>query len=287
MSFCSRAALAANEVAAGTGVSADAYVFLPVPKRLWGDSEINSSWASHAEVEAIRAGRKGRVVSRLYNPPRDAAPAETPILVHSASREPPALEPLLKAFAARWGVDRAPSPRLALCTQGTRDRCCAKWGFAVYNAALRLYEAGLSPFQPIESSHMGGDRFAATGIFFPSGSMYAHLDSVDLQALVTAEASGRLAPEWYRGRVFEPALTQVVRAGLARDGRLTTACDPLSLEVLTGGQLRVMADSQAFLVSVTEAEFDFYPDCSRMAQGRPSRTRRKVYVGSEPLMSGA
>src|SRR5690606_222714 len=143
--------------------------------------------------------------------------------------------PLLAAFAGRWSLDASGDPRLAICTHGTRDRCCAKFGFAAYQAARGLFEAGRSPFAPIECSDLGGDRFAATGVVSPSGSMYAHLDSMDLAALGAEEAAGRLDPTHYRGRVFEPPLAQVVRAGLARAGLVNDAAGPLAVTEAAGG----------------------------------------------------
>ncbi len=40
MKFCSREARAHGAILAGTAVRGDAYVFAPVPKRLWRASEL-------------------------------------------------------------------------------------------------------------------------------------------------------------------------------------------------------------------------------------------------------
>jgi hypothetical protein len=287
VNFCSRTDLASHGPAAGTGVYAKAYVFLPVAKRLWRHSELNSGWASPETLRAIRAARAEGVVTRLYNPPRDTA-AAAPALVYAAGEaaEPAALDGLLDVAAAGRPVDAAGAPRLAVCTHGTRDRCCAKWGFSVYKAARALFEAGASPFEPLECSHLGGDRFAATGIVFPSGSMYAHLDAADLQALLAGEAAGRLTAAHYRGRVFEPALTQVVRAGLARDGLIDEAAGPLVVTREDGAnEVRVSArgGTLELLVSVASVDVTFFGSCHKLAEGRPSRGRRTVYVGARPL----
>ena len=283
MSFCSRAALAAHAPAAGTGVRAEAYVFLPVPKRLWRENELNDGWASPDEIATIRTARARNVVTRLYNPPRNAETG--PILVYAASDpvRSETVEPLLAHFAGRWPVDATGKPRLAVCTHGTRDRCCAKFGFAVYGRARALYEAGTSPFEPIECSHLGGDRFAATGIVFPSGSMYAHLDATDLSALFAAESAGEIAPVHYRGRVFEGSLTQVVRAGLAREGLYNHATAPIVVAPAHDGDVRVSAGGAAYLVSLQVTETGFFPSCERMAAGRASKARQTVYAGARPL----
>lgn len=287
MSFCSRVALAAPDVIAGTGVRADVYVFLPVPKRYWADDILNAGWASRAEMAAITAARDGGVVARCYNPPGGAMSPS--VLVYAAPERPAptALATLLGAFAGRWPVEAEPGPTLAICTHGTRDRCCAKWGFAAYLAARRLHRDCLSEFEPLECSHLGGDRFAATGIFFPSGGMYAHLDSADLHALTAAESTGRLTPERYRGRVFDSQPAQIARAGLAREGLYDRAAEPLEVTLSPEGtELLVIAeDGRRFAVEFATREVTFYSDCEQLAGKQRSRGRRTVYAGGRELAS--
>ena len=278
MNFCSRAALETAQPIAGTGVRAQAYVLAPVPKRFWTRDEINAGWASEEEMSAIREAREGGVVTRLYNPTTEDAAA----LVYVGEWRPPQLQPLLGAFMSRWWIGERPSPRLAICTHGTRDRCCAKWGFAVYREALRLYENGKSVFEPLECSHLGGDRFAATGVFLPSGSMYAHMDALDLEALTAAEAAGSLLPEHYRGRVFDEELTQVVRAGLARDGIVSEAAGAIALLERRRDSVRVAIDGgeRVFSIRLGTAETRFFASCASMDRERRSRGQRITYEGA-------
>jgi len=279
VSFCSRLSQAAHEPFAGTGVQARAYVFLPVAKRHWRDRALNRLWASEAELAAIQAAQRAGVSTRLYNPNAEAAPA----LVHAADAAPDGLAPLLDVVRRRWRIDSTGSARLAICTHGTRDRCCAKFGFATYQAARRLYEAGLSPFAPIECSHLGGDRFAATGIFFPSGSMYAHMDAVDLERLCATEAAGRLEPTHYRGRVFEPPLVQVVRAGLARAGVSHDSAGPLTVSEDADSAVEAEVSGRRYRVKLRIAEVAFYGSCEAAGAAKRSRARRRVFEGVEAL----
>jgi hypothetical protein len=286
--FCSRVSQAEEGVFPGTAVRGQIYVLLPVDKRFWGNNELNTDWAAPAEIEAIRRARRAGVTTRLYNPAR--ATPDRQILAHAspaaspASREMAAV--MIEALSAKgWTTEPMAAPRLAICTQGTRDRCCAKWGFAVYRQALRLWREGDFPFEPLECSHLGGDRYAATGIVFPSGSMYGHLDRVDLRALGEAEAEGRIVPGHYRGRVFDSELTQVVREGLARDGHGVGATSPLQVlnPEAAPGHLTVAADGTLLRVSLNVVDSDFYGSCTAVAQARVSHTRRIVYAGAERL----
>ena len=279
MTFCSRLSLDAREPAVGTGVRGQAYVFLPVAKRFWHDHEMNRQWASEAELEAIRAARQAGVVTRLYNPQAEEDGAAPPaVLVYPAGAEALAgVASLLSAFHGRFAIDAEGTPRLAVCTHGTRDRCCAKFGFAAFQAARRLFEEGASPFAPIECSHLGGDRFAATGVFFPSGSMYAHLGDGDLGAVCALEAAGRIAPETYRGRVFEGALAQLVRAGLAAAGVFNDSQGPIAVTAPHGHEVEARAGGRLYRIRLREAEVQFYGSCHKVATARLSRGKR-TYV---------
>jgi hypothetical protein len=288
--FCSRVSQAGEGVFPGTGVKGEVYVFLPVDKRFWGGSEMNTAWAAPAELELIKRARRAGVTTRLYNPSGDSATRR--ILVHASPSASIASHDMAagmtEAFTAKgWVTTPAATPQLAICTQGTRDRCCAKWGFAVYREALRLWREGLFPFEPLQCSHLGGDRYAATGIVFPSGSMYGHLDRADLQAFGKAEAEGRIYPGHYRGRVYEGELAQIVRAGLAQDGYAVNATSPL--EVLNPeaapADLTVAAGETLLRVSLGVVESDFYGSCKALAQARVSHARRIVYTGASAYES--
>jgi hypothetical protein len=280
--FCSRLAALGHGVIAGTGVQAEIYVFLPVSKQLWSGNGMNRRWASGDELAAIKAARRSGVLVRLYNP--DAAGAA--VLVHASPQPSPtaeaALEVLLAALSGQgWNTDRSGDPRLAVCTHGTRDRCCAKWGFAAYRQARSLHAAGRFPFQPIECSHLGGDRFAATGLIFPSGSMYGHLDELDLEALGQAESEGRFMADHYRGRVFETPVIQVIRAGLARDGEPIDAASVLDLIARDeiAGVAEVAIGARRLTISLGTKEVWFYGDCDAVEQKKQSRMVQLTYLG--------
>jgi len=89
----------------------------------------------------------------------------------------------------------AGEPLFLVCTHGRRDKCCAKFGFAVYNS-LRDH-AGDAVWQ---SSHVGGDRFAANVLCFPHGLFYAHADEASAHRIADEYRAGRVVNEKFRGR---------------------------------------------------------------------------------------
>jgi hypothetical protein len=284
VNFCSRVSLASREHFAGTGVRGEAYVFLPVPKRSWHDKEMNRQWASPEELDAIRAARAAGIVTRLYAPSDENGGEAAPVLTHAAEGAPgPVFERLLAVAGRRWPIEATGATRLAICTHGTRDRCCAKFGFAAYQAAQQLFASGASVFAPIQCSHLGGDRFAATGIFFPSGSMYAHLDEIDLAAVCAAEAAGRIEPATYRGRVFDPPLAQLARAALARAGLVNDASAPIAVAGHGPGEVEARMGGRRYRIRLHAAEVEFFGSCHAMATKKLSRGRRLVIESAEQI----
>ncbi|MEL7234133.1 MAG: sucrase ferredoxin, partial [Chloroflexota bacterium] len=86
-------------------------------------------------------------------------------------------------------------PFYTVCVHKERDRACGTYGWAVYNA-LR----SLAPGRVWQSTHIGGHRFAGTGLAFPHGTFYGHLDAEDASAIVQAEGQGQMHLPKVRGR---------------------------------------------------------------------------------------
>ena len=90
-----------------------------------------------------------------------------------------------------------PNSLCCVCTHGLRDRCCAKFGLPVYSAFSSELE-----LDPWEITHLGGHRFAATAIIFPSGIMYGYLTPQLAPIISEATRNDSLHLPNYRGRSF-------------------------------------------------------------------------------------
>jgi hypothetical protein len=89
-----------------------------------------------------------------------------------------------------------------VCVNNKRDRSCARYGLPVYQALVR--HAGEAVWQ---SSHIGGHRFAGTGVGFPHGTVYGRMNPLDAVQVVDAYQQGRIVLEHYRGRsCYEPVV---------------------------------------------------------------------------------
>ncbi len=102
--------------------------------------------------------------------------------------------------APNRGAAGRTAPLYAVCAHGTHDVCCAIRGRPVAAALDRV-----RPGQVWESSHVGGDRFAANVLVLPSGVLYGRVVESAAGALVEAVDRGGVLHQHLRGRVgFQP-----------------------------------------------------------------------------------
>lgn len=101
-------------------------------------------------------------------------------------------------------VARLSEPLVLVCTHGQRDRCCALLGAPI---AQRLAEAGRGLV--LRTTHLGGHRFAPTGLVLPLGLMYGRMDAAAPTAFFDAVQRREIVSlEQYRGRSCWPRPVQ-------------------------------------------------------------------------------
>jgi hypothetical protein len=92
--------------------------------------------------------------------------------------------------------DAVANPVLVVCTHGKRDRCCARYGRPLYDALRAAAPRG----EVWQSTHVGGDRFAANVVALPQGTFHGRVAPDDVPGLLRAMARGRVDLDRYRGR---------------------------------------------------------------------------------------
>lgn len=100
---------------------------------------------------------------------------------------------------------------LLVCTHGRREVCCAKFGRPVARALA-------ARFGPVvwETTHVGGDRFAANLVVLPAGAYYGRLDPDDAVRVAEAALGNRVALDRFRGSAGLPAAAQAAECLLRR-----------------------------------------------------------------------
>lgn len=133
-------------------------------------------------------------------------------------------------------------PHLLVCTNGTRDLCCAAKGRPV---ALGL--ATLQPDRVWEVTHTSGHRFAATAVLLPAGILHGRLDAATAEALLLAADRGETVLAGSRGRSTWPAAGQVAELAVRE------ATGEVGLDALVVTEVATTAE-HCWNVSVTHTD---------------------------------
>ncbi|KAB8319745.1 sucrase ferredoxin [Tolypothrix campylonemoides VB511288] len=104
---------------------------------------------------------------------------------------------------------------ILICTHGSHDRCCARYGNPFYfNATSIVSSLELDNVRIWKSSHFGGHRFAPTAIDFPEGRYYGALDQESFKSILTRTGDITLLKKVYRGWGILPNPIQVLEREL-------------------------------------------------------------------------
>jgi hypothetical protein len=110
------------------------------------------------------------------------------------------------------GLATAAEHHLLVCTNGTRDVCCAAVGRPVATGA-----AAARPGRVWEVTHTSGHRFAPTAVLLPAGTLHGRLTVETAVALLDEATAGRTVVAGSRGRSSWPPPGQVAELAVRRE----------------------------------------------------------------------
>jgi Sucrase/ferredoxin-like len=279
--LCSDADLAAGDDLRGTTSTFTSFVVV----------ELRGSFGREAADDAVRALDPG-LADRIA-----ASPDVRPFAVRPVGRAEPAAGATRSArpvFAGHSGpaaalhaIDALPDidrlralpvnipsePLIGVCTNGSRDRCCAAKGRQI---ALALRDEIDGPGSAeeatiVEISHLGGHRFAPTLLVLPTGYTYGRLDVDTALEIAWAAQDGLVHPANIRGRADLPPVAQVADAyWRAELGQPL----PMGAVIVTG----VNEDS----VTTVEADVQGRPESLRLTQV-PGPVIGETWCGGKPI----
>lgn len=93
-------------------------------------------------------------------------------------------------------------PIYLVCTNDQHDPCCGRVGQA-------LFEEAKSNHHVWQSSHLGGDRFAANVVSLPQGNYYRRVTSDGFKKIIEAEKQSLLDLQHFAGRSCYARIEQV------------------------------------------------------------------------------
>jgi len=221
--FCRDISIERGEPLPGSGVAANRYALLHWPRRHWRVPRTTSAEMSENLSEAIVKANEAGVHVALVDGDNIALSVDGKML-HVASQEL-AAENLLKV-AAGGSLDGEADARITIlcCTDSKQDPCCARYGFSTWKALKE--KADPARFRVLQSTHLGGCRFAATLVVLPARQRYGRLEPQAVPAFL--ESLSREVPYLpaYRGNPTLDAARQV-----AEHTALTYAVDDGVTEV--------------------------------------------------------
>jgi hypothetical protein len=222
---CAEASEAAGEALAGTGVTASRWLLVEVPGA-WPRDVASAETLPAGAAQAVRAWLDAAPGTRLQyiRRPDRAGPSALVFMVGSGEGEQTVRRIELAGIEELESVDlatggeRVSSSLVLVCGHGSRDRCCALRGTAVFGAL----SGALTEEQLWVSSHQGGHRFAANVLVLPAGLQFGRVAAEEAPALVERAVAGQIELGRYRGRTVYDGAAQaaehLVRAEAGLDG---------------------------------------------------------------------
>lgn len=273
---CAIGSEAAGEQLIGSAPQAAAWLALeqsgPWGAKAFTDSHLDPEVGRSLETAATVAGVRPCLIRR---PGRHADAGgrgpRTLLLAHTGPRRPLMLRGELTDPADALGVDLAAlargdedavrrslpglvahtDPQLLVCTNGSRDLCCALEGRPLVASA-----AAARPGQVWEVTHTSGHRFAPTTVLLPYGVLHGRVPPDGGVELLDEAAEGRLVLAGYRGRTSWPGPAQVAELAVRESAGDTPVLALDALDVRAEGSAwRVTHhDGRRWLVEVHSEE---------------------------------
>lgn len=160
-----------------------------------------------------------------------------------------------------------------VCTHGKKDACCAKYGRPVA-AALDRDLSGER--QVWESTHLGGDRFAATFAAFPAGIYYGRATPENVQAIAVEHVAGRTTLTNFRGRCTDQPVMQVAEHAVRSGAGLLGLDEVVATSVVSPSpdeyQVTIRSPDSTVLVHIRiEVQTPRLTACTQQTLGSPQR----------------
>jgi hypothetical protein len=234
--YCSQLAFENEEPMAGTAVSAPVWLLLEY-RQTWlakatSDNNLPTSVQSWLADQLSKVNGRLQFIRQTPQAGRQrcfiAVPdVQTPRLYRFDFAHHAELLNLDLTAIAENSSQFAPyltsEPLFLICTNGKRDRCCAKFGTALYHAFSD--EVGTAVWQ---TTHLGGHRFAPTLMSFPDGICYGRVTIGDIPELLQAQRNRELYLPKLRGRAVYDAVTQAAEFYLCQELGGSTSLEHIS-----------------------------------------------------------
>lgn len=163
-------------------------LFLRRPSAPTGDA-LTAAEAAKGRTSAEEPPFSTFLKQEYLLPVEDAGPLSWALL-----RDPSALERFQPYRQATEHVRE-----LLVCTHGTVDVACAKFGGDLFQRLLRTPQAQAGLVRPWRCSHFGGHVFAPTMLELPAGRFWAYVEGDAVERVVNRQGDVSALRDRYRG----------------------------------------------------------------------------------------
>jgi hypothetical protein len=279
--FCRDIAIASGEPIEGTGALRAEMLLVRWPRAKWGSADRGHGMSQALAAALARAGVFTPYVTFIDRSGKTDTLPQLLFFPQNIAVSSPDEAMLIEAIDT-WidggPIAGTPEPRVTIlcCTDSQTDACCARFGQATYTALVA--HADERVFNVVQSSHIGGCRFAASLAIAGRRERYGRLDAGQVPEFLSAIATGRPYLPAFKGRaeLAEPeqvaelaALRWAARAG--HEGPIVV------LSPASGDRLRRYNASVAgtrLLITLEARDFQVYGHCDAVPTGKPLLRQR-------------
>lgn len=232
--FCSDDSRKVGEDIVGTATNNQTYVLIECPPP-WNSDAFSSRWVPDNLRLLVKEAKQAKLPIRfqlIANDLSHKVDSTTLLIYHQEegggkgySKREFKLEDIEQAAATikkwLWGknlkyeIDATTTRDILVCTHGSHDKCCARYGNPFYfHAKETISSLDLDNVRIWKSSHFGGHRFAPTMIDLPEGRYYGNLDQESFKSVLTLTGNISRFKDIYRGWGILPRSIQIVEREL-------------------------------------------------------------------------
>jgi len=286
--FCRDLCLESGEPAAGLGASPISYVLLHWPRGSWRVPRIRSHLMPETLGKAILAANASGIHVALVDGDEIGFTHEGFI---RRSVTPQEAEELLRHLAVGGSLEGERDERMIVvcCTDGKQDPCCARYGFSTWRALRQA--ADPTRFRILQSTHLGGCRFAASLVVLPQRARYSRLEPTQVgDFLACLERASPYLPAYRGNPALAPprqaaelaVLLWAARSGISGDVRLGDADEA----DLIAGRLKFAASVGGHFVRAIVERVEFFTHTRCETAGKDGGQARVTRWVATSILAG-